>query len=340
VTASFLFDFNLKFSCNLRVKKILIIQTAFIGDVILATALVEQISRQYPETGIHFLLRKGNENLLANNPHLKKVFVWNKKYQKYRSLFRLISEIRKEQYDLLLNLQRFASTGFLSVLSKAGERRGFCTNPLSFLYDDAVPHKIGDGTHEIERNQHLLRLQKPVTTCLPRLYPSEKDYERVKMYKKEDYICIAPTSVWFTKQFPLDRWVEVINHLSHKVFLLGGPDDFEACGYIADQTGGISENLSGKLSFLESAALMADAKMNYVNDSAPAHIASAVNAPVREVFCSTTPAFGFGPLSEDSRVIEIKDDLYCRPCGIHGFKKCPEGHFKCAKDIKTEQFLL
>jgi heptosyltransferase-2 len=91
-------------------------------------------------------------------------------------------------------------------------------------------------------------------------------------------------------------------------------------------------NLAGTLSFLQSAALMEKAAMNYVNDSAPLHLASAMNAPVTAVFCSTVPAFGFGPLSDKSHIVEC-ENLYCRPCGLHGKPSCPEGHFRCAMDI-------
>jgi ADP-heptose:LPS heptosyltransferase len=84
---------------------------------------------------------------------------------------------------------------------------------------------------------------------------------------------------------------------------------------------------------------MADATMNYVNDSAPLHIASAMNAPVTVVFCSTVPAFGFGPIHANGRVVEITGYLDCRPCGLHGYKACPKGHFKCALDIKVEDAL-
>jgi heptosyltransferase-2 len=95
-------------------------------------------------------------------------------------------------------------------------------------------------------------------------------------------------------------------------------------------------NLAGKLSLLESAALMKEAQMNFTNDSAPLHLASAVNAPVTVVYCSTTPDFGFGPLSDNSVIVQIQEDLSCRPCGLHGRTSCPEVHFKCAVDINLE----
>ena len=99
-------------------------------------------------------------------------------------------------------------------------------------------------------------------------------------------------------------------------------------------------NLCGELSFLQTSALMTNATMNYVNDSAPMHMASAMNAPTTAVFCSTVPDFGFGPLSDQTKIAETEEKLECRPCGLHGFKKCPEGHFKCAHSITTNQLLF
>ena len=79
--------------------------------------------------------------------------------------------------------------------------------------------------------------------------------------------------------------------------------------------------------------------MNYVNDSAPMHIASAMNAPVTAIYCSTIKEFGFGPLSDVSYVIEEKQNIACRPCGLHGHKACPLGHFQCAMDIQPKDIL-
>ncbi|MBC7848270.1 MAG: glycosyltransferase family 9 protein, partial [Chitinophagaceae bacterium] len=87
------------------------------------------------------------------------------------------------------------------------------------------------------------------------------------------------------------------------------------------------------------AALQQDAQMNYVNDSAPMHFASAMNAPVTAVYCSTIPSFGFGPLSDKRFIVEIEEPLPCRPCGLHGRPACPLGHFNCALKIKEEQLL-
>ena len=92
-----------------------------------------------------------------------------------------------------------------------------------------------------------------------------------------------------------------------------------------------AESLAGHLTLLESAALMGSAKMNYVNDSAPMHLASAINAPTTAIFCSTIPDFGFGPLSDNQKIIQTDKKLACRPCGLHGKMACPKGHFDCSK---------
>lgn len=125
-----------------------------------------------------------------------------------------------------------------------------------------------------------------------------------------------------------------------RIYLLGAASDTEICESIRMATASDRVyNLAGQLSFLESASLMKDAVMNYVNDSAPMHLASAMNAPVSAIFCSTVPAFGFGPLSDKSVIIESKEKLTCRPCGLHGHKACPQKHFKCATTIETEILL-
>ena len=74
-----------------------------------------------------------------------------------------------------------------------------------------------------------------------------------------------------------------------------------------------------------------------MNDSAPLHLASSVNAKITAIFCSTVTSFGFGPKSDDAVVVETPLSLDCRPCGLHGFKSCPEGHFKCALTIDKRE---
>jgi heptosyltransferase-2 len=326
-------------------QKILVIQTAFIGDVVLATGLLEKLHAHFPDALLDILVRKGNEKLFEHHPFIHEVLVWDKKRFKYRNLFRLLKKIRRIQYDKVVNVQRFAATGLLTALSKGKQTIGFDKNPFSFLFSDVIRHEVSENDqtlHEIERNHELIRSFTDEKAAKPKLYPSEADEAAVEKWKQNRYVCMAPASVWFTKQFPADQWIKLINSLPEEltVFLLGAPGDHSLCENILSGSKHTSAtNLSGQLNFLQSAALMKNAVMNYVNDSAPMHFASSVNAPVTAVYCSTIPAFGFGPLSDNSHIVEVLEPLPCRPCGLHGRKECPLGHFYCANLINNDQLL-
>ena len=323
-------------------KKFLIIQTSFIGDVVLATSLVEKLKSHYPYSSIDILLRKGNEAILKNNPHVRRVIVWDKKEYKYWNYFDVLKRIRKENYDHLINLHRFFSSGLLTVFSNAKETIGFDKNPCSFFFTKKIKHQIGlnkNPIHEVGRNLLLIRHLTDNQLFRPKIYPTKKDYNKIKV--RTPFITISPGSVWFTKQWPIKKWINFIDILneSFNIYLLGGENEFGLCNEIKLRAHNSKVHiLAGQLTFLESAALMSLATMNYVNDSAPLHLASAVNAPVTAIFCSTVPAFGFTPLSDNSKVIETKEDLKCRPCGLHGIEVCPKGHFKCS-NIQVERLL-
>jgi ADP-heptose:LPS heptosyltransferase len=322
------------------IKKILIIQTAFIGDAILATAFAASTKASFPNADVDFLLRKGNEDILNENGQIKNILIWDKK-KKWKSLFSLLKSVRKKKYDLLFLLQRFHTMAFFSFLSCAKITIGFDSSPLSILFSKRIPHIISryGKEHEIKRNLKLLqhidanaKLKNPFLSLAQINLPEAK----------ETYITIAPSSVWATKQFPIEKWIEFIANISikEKIYLLGGPSDHGFLNRIYESFP--KHNiyiLAGKLSLRESAFLMKSAKMNFVNDSAPLHLASAVNAPVTAIFCSTVPEFGFGPLSDRGIVVQVDKEMDCRPCGIHGYKSCPKGHFNCAYDIPVTRLV-
>lgn len=349
-------------------EKFLVIQTAFIGDVVLATAIVESLHEAYPDARIDFLLRKGAEGLLNGHPYLHELLVWDKKKNKLPNLWKLLRRVRRNRYDKVINVQRYAATGLITACSGARETIGFDKNPFSFFFTTKVKHVFSGSivretaiktvemenalresggetlspVHEIERNNALIHHFTHRPAGKPALYPTAKDDSVVAQYKINSYITISPASVWFTKQYPAQKWADFMNRVPavYTLYLLGGREDAGLAEEIREKTLHPSVvNLCGKLDFLQSAALMRDALMNYTNDSAPMHFASAVNAPVTAVYCSTIPAFGYGPLSDKHFIVEKKEPLYCRPCGLHGYRACPQGHFRCAADIRDEQLL-
>ncbi len=327
-------------------NRILVIQTASLGDVILSTSVVESLHKLYPNCKIDYLVKKGYENLFDSHPFINSVLLWNKKQKKYLNLLKIIVKVRRTHYDAVINIQRHFSSGLVTVLSGAGIRSGFKKNPLSFLFTHRYVHIISTTApfeHEIVRNHRLIKPFLNARLSKPGIYPSDADNLFVKEWTQEKYITIAPASLWFTKQLPINKWIDFVNELSMdiNVYLLGASNDELICKEIIAQVNRKNIiNLAGKLSTLQSAALMKEAKMNFVNDSAPLHLASATNAPVTAIFCSTLPAFGFGPLSDKSTVIETKEKLACRPCGLHGHMSCPENHFLCAESITNNQLLL
>jgi heptosyltransferase II len=322
-------------------SNILVIQTAFIGDAILASSLLEKLHGKFPSAAISILVREGNQSIYAGHPFLKEVMVWNKKERKLKNLFGLVRAIRKRKFDCVVTGHRYASSGFLTAFSGARHTAGFKENPFSFLFSHTARHAIGDGRHETERLNSLVSDFAGEAAALPRLYPTISDEKAISEYLRTPFVCMAPASVWFTKQLPAEKWIELMNRIdrSTAIYLLGAPGDTALCEEL--RAGSLHTGvtvLSGKLSLLQSAALMRHAAMNYVNDSAPLHLASSVNAPVTTFFCSTVPAFGFGPLSTYS-VISGVDGLPCRPCGLHGYKACPLGHFKCGRLMPLPEIL-
>ena len=123
-------------------KRILIIQTASLGDVILSTPLIEKLHVFYPNTKIDFLLKYGYEGVLRRHPYLHHVIVWDKTDKKYSNLLELIRIFREKKYDLVVNVQRFASSGLITALSGAKVKIGFNKNPLSIFFSKRIKHKI------------------------------------------------------------------------------------------------------------------------------------------------------------------------------------------------------
>ncbi len=209
-------------------QRILVIQTAFIGDVVLATGLLEKLHQKFPQAMIDIVVRKGNETLFTDHPFLQTVHSWDKKKNKYLHLLQLVRSIRRKKYDTVINVQRYAATGLLTAFSGAKQKIGFDKNPFRFLFTDIIPHDFsgeGDAVHEIQRNHALIRAITDGQAAKPKLYPSEADEKSIEPYQTKPYICIAPASVWFTKQYPADRWIALIGQIpaTYTICLLGAP---------------------------------------------------------------------------------------------------------------------
>ena len=324
--------------------KILIIQTAFLGDVILSLPLVQVLKSKFPDSVIDYMCIPKTKEILANNPYINQVIVFDKHSEGkgISGLNKVIAEVKSNQYDVVISVQRFLRSTLIAKRSGAKRTISYDTSTLAFLYTDKVEYK---QKHETDRVLDLLSTLgiKDIPRTKPELFPSEEDKTEInQIFKgldisgKKDLICIAPGSVWFTKRFPKEKFITLLNLMykeSLKVALIGGKDDTKLCEYIISKT---SHNevysFAGKLSILQSAELIKNSALLLTNDSAPLHLANAVGTKVIALFGSTTKDFGFYPTGETDKIFEISG-LKCRPCSNHGKKECPIQTFPCMNNI-------
>jgi heptosyltransferase-2 len=326
--------------------RFLVLQPAFLGDVILGLSVPQKLKRFYPQAEVHYLIRKGFENVTANHPAIDQLWLFDRHKSKIKELYRVIKCLRQYDFDVVINLHRFFSSGLITAFLKAKEKVGYDKNPFSGTFDKVIQHTFSmpdapRPTHEVERYLQLITHLTDDSFERPRLYPSPQDFQKISSYAiPKPYVVIAPASLWATKRLPIEKWQELIEKIKYRftICLIGGKEDYMPAQNLVNNSDRIF-NFCGELSLMQSAAMIAHAHHIFTNDSAPMHLASAVNTPTTAVFCSTIPAFGFGPLAEVSRIVEYRERLPCRPCGLHGHQKCPQGHFQCGKGIEISDLL-
>ncbi|WP_047393929.1 glycosyltransferase family 9 protein [Cetobacterium sp. ZOR0034] len=324
--------------------KILIIHTAFIGDIVLSTPLIKRIKEVYPESKITYVTTPVGASILRNNEDITEIIEYDKRgtHSGFKGLIALGRRLRYENFNLVLTPHRYLRSSILSWLTRSPKRIGYDTASGAILFTDKV--KYDKEKHEVEKLLSFMgEIPKNSREDYPiELYPSKKDTEIINRIweenglENEDVIAIAPGSKWFTKKWPLEYFNKVIDLLienNKKVIVIGGKDEM----FLNVHTSKGVIDLRGKTTLLELAEVLRRVRVVLTNDSSPIHIASAFkNTRIIALFGPTVKEFGFFPWSENSEVLEI-EGLPCRPCGIHGGNKCPKGHFKCMLEIKPEK---
>ena len=180
----------------------------------------------------------------------------------------------------------------------------------------------------------------PREALRPRLYPgtAERDAVNKLLDGRRDQrmlVALAPGSVWATKRWPYYAELAKLLATDAQIAVIGGAADATLAAEIGAATGGAAVDTTGQLSLLASAELIGRAAALVTNDSAPLHLASAMNTPTLAVFGPTVPEFGFGPLAEISESVGL-DGLPCRPCDRHGPQRCPLGHWRCMRELSAD----
>lgn len=326
-------------------KKILVIQTAFLGDAILTLPLIQFLKEKYVDSKICVLAIRSTSVVFEYSPFVDDVIVYDKKgsEKSILSYIKLIVKIRKENFDEVYSPHRSVRSAIISFFSRANLTVGFDISDLSFLYKKKVKYETSD--HEVKRNLSLAEFNFDNDwRILPIVNSSRVDKEKFKEIEKIDckkLIAIAPGSVWKTKVYPKEYFIKIIEKLIQQdvfVVLIGGKEDQNLCEEIEKKIGNKIISTAGKLSILESIELLKKCSALICNDSAPTHMAMIADIPVLTIYCSTIPDFGFYPYNKKSAFISF-DELSCKPCGIHGKKECPIKTFDCGYKLLPEKVL-
>src|SRR4030095_2663679 len=278
-------------------SKILVIQTAFLGDVILALPAVQTLKLHLPDSKIDFLCIPGTSSILENHPDINNIIPYDKKgADKIDKFIEILAELRENEYDVVICPHRSARSALLSYESEAPVRIGFDKNQLAFMLTEKV--KYEQSMHEILRNIELLKrvpgleFDEEKVSLKPRLNPTEEDIQTVNhLFNRSNLIAFAPCSKWYTKQLTLNKSVEIVRGLiveGYNVVLLGGKDDTDYGNELeAMIRDGSLINLMGKLTPLQSYEVIIKAKCLITVDSAVQHMGAASNTPIILIYGST-----------------------------------------------------
>jgi heptosyltransferase-2 len=318
----------------------LVIQTSFLGDMVLTTPLLAHLADTGP---VDVVCTPAGAALLANHPAVRHTIIYDKRGgdRGARGLLRMASRLRSARYASAYLAQGSARSGALAFTAGIRDRVGFASSAGRWFYTTRVP--------PIENMHHAARLLALGTraperavdadTLRPRLYPGAPERAAVDAVLANarhgaPVIALAPGSVWATKRWPYFADFARAFRDEAQLVIVGAADDRPLAAEIAEAAPGAID-ATGRLSLLGSAELIRRAALLVTNDSAPQHLASAMNTPTLAVFGPTVPEFGFGPLASRSAVAG-NDSLACRPCDRHGPRRCPLGHWRCMREITPD----
>ncbi|MBE0573262.1 MAG: glycosyltransferase family 9 protein [Ignavibacteriaceae bacterium] len=317
-------------------KKILVIQTAFPGDAILTLPLIQELKKKKHEYLIDVLCIPSTVDIFAASPYVNSAIPFDKK-GKQKSIVafvRFIKQLRSNKYEIVYSPHRSLRSALIALNLSSKETIGFENSSLKFAFKKTVTY---DPTaHEVRRNLEFIgdEYQEDKWRIIPEVKVAQESKQKVTRFlienKIDKFMTIAPGSLWETKKYPIEFFKQIVEHftnLKYKMILIGGAEDKLLCEALKKENVYIT---AGDFSFVETIELLRSASLLICNDSAPTHLGMCADIPVLTIYCSTVPRFGFYPYNKKSDYISF-DDLICKPCGIHGFSKCPLDTFDCAK---------
>ena len=313
-----------------KTLKILVVRFSSIGDIVLTTPVVRMLKTQL-NTEVHFLTKAPYVSLFKNNPYVDSVFQIDK------SINEVISDLKKENYDYVIDLHSNLRTQILKLKLGVSAKSYNKLNWEKFLLTNFKTNILPD-VHIVDRYLDTVKFLG-ITNDNKGLDFFLSDADKVDLNEfPNDYVAIVIGGQHATKILPTAKIISICKKLNKAVLLIGGPDDKARGDEISKASGAI--NTCGNHSLLQSAFLIKNSAYVISHDTGMMHIAAAFKKKIYSVWGNTIPEFGMYPYLSDknSKMIEVQD-LSCRPCSKIGYDKCPKGHFKCMQEIDENQFL-
>jgi heptosyltransferase-2 len=315
--------------------KVLVWQTAFLGDLVLTSNLLLNLHKNFPNEVIYLVAQPFAVELFKDISWLG-ILPFDKTLRGNIEILKTI-----KSFDLAISPHRGLRTALTLFLAGIKERISFDRAEASFLYTKRARHEW--GIHEVERNQRLLQTAglKVYTNDLFLDWSKEKLLQVKEKFKlKIPYVVISPGANFLPKRWKPEYFARVMDFLQregYKVVLTGGRKDIETAeevlNHLKNPDGVI--NLVGETSIRELIHLIKGAELVVSNDSAPTHIAEAVGTKVITVYCATSSYYGFYP--RRGKFLEPpKGAISCHPCKPNP-KKCKTGTWECVSFIKPEE---
>lgn len=329
-------------------KKILVIQTAFIGDAILTLPMIQKLKVIFPESIIDIICIPSASEIFLASPSVNKILLFDKKnkHKSFKSLIQFAKEVKNRSYDVIYSPHRSIRSALLVLLSGVRETYGFSTSSFKHIYKYNIDYHL--DKHEIQRNLDLIEYDYSDEDwrIIPLLNMTPEAINNVNKYMSangigKNFVAVAPGSVWQTKRYPAEYFSRIIDFLiseNFQVVITGGIQDQEIASEIIRNKSKNVFNAAGKFTLIESIQLLKSAILLITNDSAPTHLGMCADIKVLTIYCSTVPEFGFYPYNNFSRYLSY-NDLYCKPCGIHGYNKCPIDTFECGFKLTSDNII-
>jgi ADP-heptose:LPS heptosyltransferase len=304
--------------------KILIIRFSSIGDIVLTTPVVRCLKQQLGDVKVHYITKKAFEPIISNNPYIDKAFYLEK------DLAGIISELKAEQYDYVIDLHNNLRSLRIKLALNAKSISFDKLNSKKWLLVNLRLNKLPD-IHIVERYFNSVKSLdvKNDNKGLDYFIP-EKDEININTLpiKTQDYIAFAIGAQHATKRLPTHKIIGICKQINKPIILLGGPGDKSTAEEIKQAVGDTIYNACGIYNLNQSASIVKQAYKVISHDTGLMHIAAAFQKEIIAVWGNTVPEFGMYPYQTKHINVEVKG-LDCRPCSKIGYNECPKKHFKC-----------